>query len=305
MKWIILFLIIINISTAVAQNCGFSVSANNFLGTLQNTTQAVAYTFSVSRRSNSNNCKNFRAFISKGSSPNYNRQASSGNNTIPYNLYSDSSLVTVLKDYPDAMSAGEFISGELPARDNAYSFQLYVKLADLNSVFTSGSGYFGDSIQISFYNVKSNGTLDYQNTAYVYYQFIVPRYAELSLVPFNGSHDPTSTQYTMNFGNLVSSAIRSATLNIKGNVGFGVHMASQNGSNLKNGISEVPYQISVGPTGYVSLSNPGQSRYMFQRNNSTSPTAESYPVNVRLGTVPVNAQTGDYQDVITVTVTAY
>ncbi|MFG1515368.1 hypothetical protein ABMA71_12185 [Halobacteriovorax sp. ZH3_bin.1] len=109
----------------------------------------------------------------------------------------------------------------------------------------------------------------------------------------------------MNFGNLTSQDVKSATLNVKGNVGFGVYMTSQNGSVLKNAASSVPYQIKVGPNNYTSLSNAGQETYMFQRNNATSINAESYPIYVKLGNVPTNASTGDYEDVITVTVKAW
>lgn len=305
MKVIILLLICLISSITYAQNCRYRIGSNNFVGTLQDSIQAVSYSFTIRRRSNSNNCKNFRAYVSRGNSTNYNRFAQQGSNTVPYNLYSDSSLQTVLKDYPDAVNAGEYIAGNLANRNTNYSFNFFVKLVDLDSVFSSGPGHFGDNIQISFYGVRNNGSLVYQRTAYVYYQIIVPRYAELSLVPLSGNHDPSVTLHTVNFGNLTSNDVKSATLNVKGNVGFGVYMSSQNGSKLKNASSEVPYQIRVGPSSYKTLSTPGNNVYMFQRNSGTSQNAESYPIDVKLGSVPGNAATGNYSDNVTVTVTAW
>ncbi|MEH0860368.1 hypothetical protein [Halobacteriovorax sp. DPLXC-1] len=302
---VIIFILLLPIYVFAARECDFTVSSNNFVGTLTNNVQAVSHSFSIRRSNNANRCRTFRAFFSRGGSGNYNRQASSGTSSIPYNLYGDSNLVTVLKDYPDATQVNEYITGSLIDNNTNYNFNFFVKQLDLDSVFSTGDGYFGDNLQISFYSVENNGSLTYENTAYFYLQLIIPRYAELSLVPLGASHDPTSTQYVMNFGTLTSNEVQSATLNVKGNVGFGVYMTSQNGSALKKGSSNIPYQIKVGPTNYVSLSNAGQETYMFQKNTGTSINAESYPIDVRLGTVPDSAETGTYEDVITVTVKAW
>lgn len=288
-----------------ARECRYSVSVNNFVGTLTDNEQAVSHSFTVKRGSGSRRCRNFRAFFSRGRAGNYNRQATDSGTSIPYNIYGNSNLTTVLKDYPDALQSNEYISGYLPSRNTNYSFDFYFKQVSLDSVFSSGTGYYGDNIQISFYSVNRNGELNYENTAYLYLQLIIPRYAELSLVPFGGTHDPTSTNYVMNFGDLTSNEVQSASLNVKGNVAFGVYMSSQNGSVLKNGNSNVPYQIKVGPVNYRSLSNPGQETYIFQRNSGTSINAENYPIYVKLGQVPSNAEVGEYEDIITVTVKAW
>lgn len=304
-KVILVFIVLFSQQVFSARECDYTVTSNNFTGTLTNSVQAVSHSFTIKRENNANRCRTFRAFFSRGGAGNYNRQASSGSSSIPYNLYSDSSLVTVLKDYPDASQPSEYISGNLPANNTDYNFNFFVKQVDLDSVFSTGTGYFGDSLQISFYSVKNNGKLTYESTAYFYLQLIIPRYAELSLVPLGGAHDPAATQYVMDFGVMTSNEIQSASLNVKGNVGFGVYMTSQNGSVLKKGSTNIPYQIQVGPTSYQSLSNPGQETYMFQRNSGTSINAENYPINVKLGTVPTSAETGDYEDVITVTVKAW
>ncbi|EPZ51698.1 spore coat protein, U domain family [Bacteriovorax sp. BAL6_X] len=298
-------LIMFFVSSVLAAKCNLNVSVNNFVGTISSTVQAVSHPITISRSKNPNQCKTIRAFFSTGQAGNYNRKASTSNNWIPYNLYSDSNMVTVLKDIGDATQAGEFSTINLPSSNYSYQSNFYIKQVDLDTVFSSGSGYFGDNLQISFYSVKNNGQLDYETTAYFYLQLVVPRYAELSLVPLGSPHDPNSTQYVMNFGNLTSQDVKSASLNVKGNVGFGVYMTSQNGSKLKNSSSSVPYQIKVGPNNYRSLSNAGQETYIFQRNNGTSINAESYPIYVKLGNVPANAPTGDYEDVITVTVKAW
>ncbi len=304
MKKIIFILSLLVGRQATALNCDYTISLGNFVGTISNSVQAVSHSFSIKRGSKSKNCENFRAFFSMGGAGSYNRQAFGNGQSIPYNLYSDSSLSSVLKDSADAVQANEYIQGDLINDNSNYNFSFYVKQVDLDTVFTTGTGYFGDNLQVSFYNIKSNGDLEYQTTAYFYLQLIIPRYAELSLVPLNGAHDPSATQYVMDFGNLTSGDTKSASLNVKGNVGFGVYMTSQNGSKLVNGPTEVPYQVKVGPTNYTSLA-AGQETYMFQRNTGTSQNAENYPLYVELGTVPQNAEAGNYLDVITVVVKAW
>lgn len=287
-----------------AQNCQLSVNANNYQGTLQNTIQTDTHSISLNRHNNGSDCENYRIYFSTGGANNYNRQASNGNGSIPYNLYRDNGLNSVLKDY-QAAGNGEYLSVSLPYKDVDYSFPFYVKLVDLNSVFSAGPGYFGDQIQAHIYVVKSNGSLEYQTTGYFNFQFIIPRYAELSLVSTGAPHDPSQTTYLLDFGNLTSNESKSLSLSIKGNVGFGIYMASQNGSNLKNGTALIPYQVKVSYTNYISLNNPGQNYYIMQRNSGTSPNSESYPVTVKIGQIPNNPKTGDYQDVITITVQAW
>lgn len=305
MKLVVLIITFFVTCSAYAATCSFNISVGNFVGTISTAQQAVATNFTISRNSNNKNCETFRAYFSTGSSGSYNRQAFGSGQSIPYNLYSDSSLTGVLKDQADAVQIGEYVEGTLPSKDVTGSFNFYVKQVDLDSVFTTGAATFSDNVQISFYNLKSNGVLEYQTTVSFNIQLIIPRYAELSLVSLNAAHDPTATQFVMDFGNLTSRDIRSASLNVKGNVGFGVYMSSQNGSKLVNGSSVVPYQIKVGPTSYVSLQSAGQEVYMFERNTGTSTTAENYPLYVQLGNVPTNAQTGNYLDVITVVVKAW
>ena len=89
------------------------------------------------------------------------------------------------------------------------------------------------------------------------------------------------------------------------NVGFGIYMASQNGSKLTNLPTQIPYTIKVGNGNYMALSNPGQSYYITQNNTGTAITGQHYPIRVKLGTMPINPKNGIYTDVITVTVTAW
>ncbi len=289
---------------AYAQNCNYNINASNFVSQIQDNEQIVSYHFEIRRGSNSNNCRTFRAYFGKGNANSYSRKVFNGNKSINYNIYSDSGLNNVVKEYGDA-NLGEYVEGFLPNRNSYYSFTVYIRVTNLNSVFSNGPGYYNDLIPISFYGLKSNGDVLYQRTAYVNMQIIIPRYAELSIGPVGASHDPSNTNYTMNFGTIQNNESMNASLIVKGNVGFGIYMASMNGGKLINNNSFINYLVSVGNSNTTSLNNPGQSYYMTQRNNATSQAGESFPITVQLQTLSPNAESGNYSDVITITVNAW
>lgn len=289
---------------ALAQNCNYNVSLNNFVGEVQDGQQAAVHSLSISKNNNSANCENFRVFFGKGNANSYNRKVFGGTGQVDYNIFKESGLNTVLKDQGEA-GAGEYLEGSLPNANTSYSFNFFFKIVDLDSVFSDGPGYFNDLIPVSVYSVKNNGDLQYQTTRYMNVTIVIPRYAELSLGPANAPHNPATTSHIMDFGILQTNEEEEAVLNVKGNVGFGVYMASQHGGKLVNGASEIPYTIDVANLGPRSLSNPGQAYYITQRNSRTPESGTAYALKVRIGNVPANPDSGDYQDVITITVTAW
>ncbi len=303
MKFLCLTLLL-HMDIAFGQNCNFNINFSNFVGEVGDSEQSLSHEFTIKRGSNSNNCKNFRAFYGKGNANTYNRRAFYGSLSMSYNLYFDSALTSVLKNYGDANSS-EYIQGTLSNNNTDYTFNHFVKVINLDSVFSNGPGYYGDLIPISFYSVKNNGTLIYQTTAYFWYQFVIPRYAELSLGSIGESHDPSSTQHTLNFGTIENFETQTARLSVKGNVPFGIFMSSQNGGKLINGSSFIDYTISLDNGPAQSLSVAGNSYYMGQSYTATSIGGTHYPLRIQLQSLSSNASTGTYTDVITVTVNAY
>lgn len=287
-----------------AQNCNFTFTSSNFVAEIDTAEQAVSHPLRIRRGSNSNNCRNVRLFFTRGRANQYSRKAYNGNKIVPYNLYKESSLNNILKDYGDA-GANEYLDLELARSSITYDIDFFVKVVDLDSVFSNGPGYYNDLIEVKLYLVRANGQEVYQTSTYINIQIIIPRYAELSLGPMGSPHDPSSTQHIMSFGNLSTGKTAQAALNVKSTVSFGVYMSSLNGSVLKKGASEIPYTINVNQAGHRSLTNPGQSYYITQRNISTPVNYEVFPIEARIGTMPSNPDTGEYSDVITVTVTPW
>lgn len=295
-------------AAARAQDCGFTINMNSFVGNVGDTAQTNSHVATVTRGQNSadGNCSRFQVFFGKGLSNNYQRRAYSGTNSLAYNIYRSVSQGNILKDYGDA-GPGEFLDVLSPAKFTAYSASFYISIPDLNSIFQSSpAGVYTDVVPLNFYNVKSNGTLEYQTTRYLTLSFNLPRYAELSIVPENSAHDRNATSYVMDFGVMEQNEELRADLWIKGNVGYGVMMSSLNGGRLAaSGVStSVPYQIRVGNGGYQTLAGAGASYTMAQNPFSTSSQGERYSLRVKLGTFG-QLEGGDYQDVITITVQAW
>ena len=160
MKNILLFFILnlfVGFST-YAQSCGFSFSSSNFVAEIDNNVQSIAHSLRVRRSSSSNNCRNVRAYFTRGRANSYSRHAERGNLTVPYNLYKESALNNVLKDYGDA-NGNEYLTFSLADRNTTYGFDFFVKVIDLDSVFSNGPGYYNDLIEVKLYSERSNGGL--------------------------------------------------------------------------------------------------------------------------------------------------
>lgn len=303
MRLIIFLLLTIGSTQTWSQDCGVNIQMNSFMGSVNDNPQTVAHSISLSHSSPSSNCDEYNIYFGKGYANNYQRKAYSGLYSINYNLYSTINQGNILKDYGDA-SGGEFVYLPAPIRNTNYSSSFYVGIPDLDSIFsTSPSGVYTDVIPISFYSKRNNGQLRFQTTRYLTISFNLPRYAELSIVPENSPHDPNSTTYVMNFGQMQQNQEMRADLVVKGNVGYGVMLSSMNGGKLNgSGTTIVPYQIKVGSGAYFT---PGISQStVAQRYSGTSNAGERYNLRVKLGNF-ANLDDGDYQDVITVTVQAW
>ncbi len=287
-----------------AQNCGFSFTGSNFVASVNTSLQSISQQLNIRKTNPNANCRSVRVYFTRGQANNYDRHAKNGQKTVPYNIYKESALNNVLKDFGDA-SSNEYISLNLPDVNTNYTLDYFVKVIDLDSVFTNGPGTYNDLIEAKLYSVKNNGDLIYHTSKYINMQFIIPRYAELSLGGIGSGHDPSSTQHIMSFGTLATGKTAAAELHIKSTVSFGVYMSSLNGSFLKNGAAQIPYQININGSGFRSLSNPGQSYYITQRNLSSPVNYETIPILAQVGPMPVNPDTGEYTDVITITITPW
>lgn len=303
----ILFIISLTIFSSYthAQDCRYEADAGTFSAPLINSTQIIEHVFSVRRnRLISLQCSNYRAYFGTGSSNSYDRKAFNGQNSLSYNLYRTIGLGDVLKDFPDA-GPGEFISGNLPMPFNDDSKSFYVSLPDTMSIFELPAGVYTDIVPINFYSLRQNGSLQYQITRFLTISIEIPRFIELSLVPENAPHDSNSTSYLMDFGTMSSNQELAADLRVVGNLGYEVMMSSMNGGLLLNNPDSVSYQLKVGQGSYLSLSPAGSVHQVAQSQTGTNLDGQRFNLRVKLGEVAQTLRSGDYQDVITITIQAW
>jgi spore coat protein U-like protein len=286
-----------------AQHCNYGVNVNYFPATVSNVEQMIAHKITITRPNNTPepNCGNFRVYAGKGLANSYDRKAYSGSNFISYNIYTSVSGGSILKDYGDA-GPGEFLSGSASQVNTPQDIEFFIRLPDILSIFSTPAGVYTDVIPFNVYAVRNNGNIQFQTQRFMTVSINIPRYAELSLVSQNAPHDPDSTVYTMDFGQLQSNSVLAADLIVVGNVGFSVLMSSQNGSRLVNQQANVPYQIKVGQAPYLSLSPAGAHFQTAMRYSGTNVQGQRFPLRVRLGNVSSQLPTGLYQDTVTVTI---
>lgn len=290
-----------------AQSCNYNIDLNSgFSAEVNSNEQILPHETSLSRPNNSPTprCKDYQVYFGKGQANSYQRKAYSGTESVSYNIYADASKGSILKDYPDA-TAGEFLSGSAPARNTPYSETFYISVPDISSLFSRPPGVYVDVVSLNYYAKRNNGQVDYQTSRTLTIQIRIPRFVELSLVPENAPHDPNSTTYLMNFGQLSSNQQLGADLRVVGNVGFGVMMSSTHGSKMVNGGSSVGYQIKVGQSGFQSLSPAGSLHQVAQKTRGTDLEGQRYNLQVKLGEVSENLKSGVYEDVITITIQAW
>ena len=303
MKYFALALTLLSTHAWGDGDCDYDLSLGNFTAAVQDIAQVIPHSLTISRDANSSNCHNYRLYFGKGLANSYQRRAYSGGHSLPYNLYRTVGLGNVLKDFGDA-SVNEYLSGFMPNRYADYNATWYVEVKSKDLLFNVPPGTYTDTLPVKAYNLRNNGDVDYQATRYMTLSFVVPRYAEVSVVPENQAHNPSSTVYIMDFGNMEPNEELRADLLIKANVPYGMSVSSSNGGFLKKtpATTNVPYQIQIGSGGWISP--PTSSYWLGQEYSGSSQSGRRYKIKVRLGNFS-NLDDGEYNETITITVSAY
>lgn len=293
------------ISNLFAQNCRYEINNATFNAVVDEDIQSIRYDFQIRRRSNNFRCLFARVYFSTGNANNYQRKASLAADQIDYNLYREQSLDNVLKDFGDAAGA-ESLVVFLPQNNVFYTASLYVRVESLESVFNKPVGRYSDQVQASVYNISLIGGGDrFQTNFNIFLNFDLNQFLELSVGPDGFSHDPTSTNFNLNLGTLTTNLIASAGLNVKGNVGYSIFLASLNGSKLVGSSDQIDYQVRIGSSGsFQSLGVANQDYLIFNSSLGTSFNAQAFSLFFRVGTVGSTVEAGVYTDSLTVSVVA-
>jgi spore coat protein U-like protein len=221
--------------------------------------------------------------------------------TIPYRIVDSASAGNDLKDIGDNPSSSELLTGSVGAGElSTESFEVLVPGGDLPP-----PGTYTDTVGLPLYRyVAFLDTYVPVEQPSLDVSVSVPPLVELSLVPVGGSFDPGADSYALDLGFLEEGTRSYLEMLIRANVSYVVTMESANGGNLAhtdpNDSSLVPYRLSVDRTA-VDLSAGAQP--VARGAGPTETTGTRYEVEVEV-LQPGAASSGDYRDMIQVTVTA-
>lgn len=128
---------------------------------------------------------------------------------------------------------------------------------------------------------------------------------DLSLVDTGGAFNVADTSQTVDFGNLSAGTQRSYDTVIRSNDGYSVTFQSQNAQKLKHTVKTdtVSYTMTFGGSS-VNLSGGGVVNAATS-NGVTPATGDRFATQFTIGAMTGAETAGNYQDVLTVTVSAH
>lgn len=231
--------------------------------------------------------------------------------SVAYNLYDSADQDNILKDVTVNPSPGEVVSGTFPAttgqggpwQRQSFTFAFVVPSTGGSVGSLPVAGEYTDTIVATLYQgtLGSYTTTDQQQTTGV--AITVPPILELEIVQSGGTFGTGGLEYAMNFGVLLPGAVRDAELLVRTNTGYTVALRSANQGVLAfvgdDPTSFVPFNLSVDGN-LIDLSAETDVSIVA----SAPPTAEArYAISVAIPDFGLPSE-GEYEDVITVTISA-
>jgi len=226
----------------------------------------------------------------------YTRQMASGANRLNYQLYTTSAMTYPL-EAPTTATANNAISGTSSAATGTViplSFLFYVPPGQVVA-----AGTYTDTVTVGVYNAY-NSTTPITSTP-ISITTVVVAAAALSIVP-TGAGFSASTSQTLDFGTLAIGQSKACDLLVKKNTSATVTFNSANGGVMKTIPTPDTNQIA-----YIFVAN-GTTLNLASAANLGLPTGVNatgmrLPINVTIGDISA-AAAGNYQDQVTITVTA-
>ena len=300
--FVMLALTVSGLGQAHAAACdGLQISAQSALIDL-NTQSMTPITISVSR-TGSGKCDFFVTADNAGYSSYLTRKIRHGQDFIPFQLYKDAGKANILKSCAEASSDNDVLVGSFSGSSTTPINLTYYPWVD--SSFSVPNGPYLESYKFDLYagtvaSKSCNSSRDSKSTNMKYDK---GGYVELSLVDTGAVYNANDTSQTLNFGNLVTGAVRSFDLMLKYNGGYKLSMASVNASNIKSGTRLIPYTMTLNGGGITLTTTSTIVRTnAADGGGSTSPsTGLRLPVSVTMGVVGTSP-TGTYTDTVAITV---
>lgn len=185
--------------------------------------------FKVTYKS-SDNTAYFLTF-DKGASSTYNRIASSGSESLSYQLFQYASQTDVLKGIPDASSSDViegYADGSVTPREHGHAYYFGVYPQQIVS-----PGTYEDNIDIQLYEGSINGSYTLKKTKSVTMKVKVPAILKV-LVGETGGGLSELSNYAVSFGALTEGATRNLEIQVMANQGYELLFKSTNRSQLQH-----------------------------------------------------------------------
>jgi spore coat protein U-like protein len=255
----------------------------------------LAVDFSVKVRKSG--CAFFVTATSASSSNSTDRALVGSLQKLPYQIYRDGSLTTVLKDVPQA-GPNDVLPGPVSKADETYSFRFVLAIPALQVVIPDT---YRDTIAIRVYEgTVADASLEAQ--AQIQFTAAAPSTVDFSFNNDTSFSGPKTS--TLDLGDLSTGTTGSMTVRARGNGGFWFSMQSQNGGVLRNAsgmnndaisyvmkMNNIAVPLGSGPANFLGALLP------------TSPQGISYKLDVTVGDTS-SASAGTYSDVVQITVTS-
>lgn len=306
-RLISLFIFFASSSLFAVPECEYEINLSNATVQVSEQSQVVQQGLSISRRIGQvQRCSVYRIFFSKGQANSYNRMAYlNSTNTLNYNLHQNINLNGILKEFNDALSSVEYISGNMPEDNTPYSNNFFISVPALSTQSNAPSGIYTDVIQLAVYGFNpSSGNYSFERVTNVTVSLIVHNKIQISIVEEGGTFNASSTSKILDFGELEMNEEKGVDVMVSSNTPYQLQLSSQNSGNLKSpGQSTVAYNLKSNGSS-VGLSGSQGSPVLIGGGNPTNAPGDRYNLKIKITESVENKPSGLYQDVITITAIA-
>lgn len=316
MRWLIVVLLLLLPQSAWALCVGTTLSgvpgsktfsgAGGEFNTYDATEYMQTFTFDVNSTASIGGCKYFMV-VTPGTSGNASqRKMARGSDRLNYNVYTNGAKN--IWQSTGNYNGGGVLSGTFPQTNILQSNQhtFYWTIAPLPSTAVSYSASrFDDSVTIQLWAELALGIYTLNSSATVTLQARAESIVELSLVDTGAGFSGNDNAQTLDFMDLTSGESLSYDTLIRSNAGYTVKFQSANGQTLQhlvNGGYKIPYSMTFGG-GSVNLMS-GNQVTAATSPSVTSAGGDRYATQFTIGTLSGAEATGNYRDIITVTLSS-
>ena len=257
--------------------------------------------FRVTRAARSEYC-HYAIGIDRGASPTYQRKISSGSDDLNYNLARNASHNTTLKDVNDWLNDNEIIQGRFKNNAGPLSFneKFFGKLFLPNN---PTAGFYSDTVNVKIYELVGQDYVLRQSKPLTLF-YNVPEVIALSITPRGGAFDPNSTSQVLNFGNLTQGQTKGVDVVIQTCAGYKLNISSLNNGKLKHQQANffANYSLTAN-SNPINLTNSSMGPVTISTASGSHPSdGFRFELDFQINDIS-NLPAGNYQDILTVTVT--